>query len=51
MRSGSRNRASGYIGSRVVEDLMQQGYEVHACVRDKSNGKKLIISQPEWSRA
>ena len=33
--------ASGYIGSRVVEDLMQQGYEVHACVRDKSNGKKV----------
>lgn len=33
--------ASGYIGSRVVEDLMQQGYKVHACVRDKSNGKKV----------
>ena len=30
--------ASGYIGSRVVEDLMKEGYEVHACVRDKSNG-------------
>ena len=33
--------ASGYIGSRVVEDLMKEGYEVHACVRDKSNGMKV----------
>ena len=31
--------ASGYIGSRIVEDLLQQGYEVHACVRDASNEK------------
>ena len=22
--------ASGYIGSRIVEDLLDQGYEVHA---------------------
>ena len=33
--------ASGYIGSRVVEDLMHQGYQVHACVRDVSNEKKV----------
>jgi len=33
--------ASGYIGSRVVEDLIHQGYKVHACVRDKSNEKKV----------
>ena len=33
--------ASGYIGSRIVEDLLDQGYEVHACVRDASNGKKV----------
>ena len=33
--------ASGYIGSRVVEDLMEQGYQVHACVRDSSNEKKV----------
>ena len=33
--------ASGYIGSRIVEDLLRQGYEVHACVRDASNGKKV----------
>ena len=32
--------ASGYIGSRVAEDLMEQGYQVHACVRDSSNEKK-----------
>ena len=34
--------ASGYIGSRIVEDLLDQGYEVHACVRDASNGKKVV---------
>ncbi len=33
--------ASGYIGSRIVEDLLNQGYEVHACVRDASNSKKV----------
>ena len=33
--------ASGYIGSRIVEDLLGQGYEVHACVRDVNNGKKV----------
>ena len=33
--------ASGYIGSRIVEDLLDQGYEVHACVRDSSNSKKV----------
>ena len=33
--------ASGYIGSRIVEDLLEQGYEVHACVRDASKGKKV----------
>lgn len=33
--------ASGYIGSRIVEDLLNKGYDVHACVRDVSNGKKV----------
>tara|TARA_Y100001970_G_scaffold250734_1_gene322769 strand:+ start:175 stop:1257 length:1083 start_codon:yes stop_codon:yes gene_type:complete len=33
--------ASGYIGSRIVEDLLDQGYEVHACVRDTSNNEKV----------
>ena len=33
--------ASGYIGSRIVEDLLNQGYEVNACVRDASNNKKV----------
>ena len=33
--------ASGYIGSRVVEDLLDEGYAVHACVRDASNSKKV----------
>ena len=33
--------ASGYIGSRIVEDLLNQGYEVHACVRDANNVKKI----------
>ena len=33
--------ASGYIGSRIVEDLLNQGYEVHACVRDATNAKKV----------
>ena len=33
--------ASGYNGSRIVEDLLNKGYDVHACVRDVSNGKKV----------
>ena len=33
--------ASGYIGSRIVEDLLDQGYDVHACVRDASNSNKV----------
>jgi uncharacterized protein YbjT (DUF2867 family) len=33
--------ASGYIGSRIVEDLLKEGYEVHACVRDATNSKKV----------
>ena len=33
--------SSGYIGSRIVEDLMEQGYEVNACVRDSSNARKV----------
>ena len=32
--------ASGYIGSRIVEDLVEQGYAVNACVRDASNAIK-----------
>mgnify|MGYP001172184724 CR=1 FL=1 len=33
--------ASGYIGSWVVYDLMQQGYQVRACVRDTSKPEKV----------
>ena len=33
--------ASGYIGSWAIYDLMQQGYHVHACVRDLSNPAKV----------
>lgn len=32
--------ASGYIGSWIVQDCMEQGYEVRACVRDASNPAK-----------
>ena len=28
--------ASGYIGSWIVQDCVEQGYTVHACVRDQS---------------
>ena len=33
--------ASGYIGSWIVEDLLDQGYETRACVRDASNSDKV----------
>ena len=33
--------ASGYIGSRIVQDCVNQGYEVRACVRDKNNPAKV----------
>ena len=33
--------ASGYIGSWIVEDLLDQGYVTHACVRDKSRPEKV----------
>jgi nucleoside-diphosphate-sugar epimerase len=33
--------ASGYIGSWTVRDCVEQGYIVHACVRDKSNMDKV----------
>lgn len=33
--------ASGYIGSWVVYDLMQQGYQVRARVRDTSKPEKV----------
>ena len=33
--------ASGYIGSWMVRDMMEQGYVVHACVRTKSNPDKI----------
>ena len=33
--------SSGYIGSWIVEDLLNQGYETRACVRDKSNASKV----------
>ena len=33
--------ASGYIGSWVVRDLLEQGYRVRACVRDKGRPDKV----------
>ena len=33
--------SSGYIGSWIVEDLVQQGYDVRACVRDASRPDKV----------
>ena len=33
--------ASGYIGSWIVQDCVEQGYTVRACVRDKSNPAKV----------
>ena len=33
--------ASGYIGSWIVYDLMQQGYRVRGCVRDTSKPEKV----------
>lgn len=33
--------ASGYIGSWIVKDCLEQGYTVHACVRDKSRAEKI----------
>ena len=33
--------ASGYIGSWIVKDCVEQGYTVRACVRDKSNPIKV----------
>ncbi len=33
--------ASGYIGSWIVQDLVEQGYQVHACVRDTSKPDKV----------
>ncbi len=33
--------ASGYIGSWIVKDCLQQGYTVHACVRDKNRAEKI----------
>lgn len=32
--------ASGFIGSHTVMALMKRGYDVHACVREKSNPDK-----------
>ena len=33
--------ASGYIGSWIVQDLVEQGYNTRACVRDVSNPEKV----------
>jgi len=33
--------ASGYIGSWIVKDLIEQGYLVHACVRDAGKADKV----------
>jgi nucleoside-diphosphate-sugar epimerase len=33
--------SSGYIGSWIVNDLVEQGYNVRACVRDASNPDKV----------
>ncbi|HBP14633.1 MAG TPA: hypothetical protein DD457_05470, partial [Gammaproteobacteria bacterium] len=33
--------SSGYIGSWIVQDLVEQGYTVRACVRDATNPDKV----------
>jgi dihydroflavonol-4-reductase len=33
--------ASGYIGSHITRDLMEAGYTVRACVRDRSQPRKV----------
>jgi nucleoside-diphosphate-sugar epimerase len=33
--------ASGYIGSWIVKDCVEQGYQVRACIRDKSKPEKV----------
>ncbi len=33
--------ASGYVGSRTVKELLEKGYTVRACVRDKNNAGKV----------
>ena len=33
--------ASGYIGSWIVQDLIEQGYPVRACVRDVAKPEKV----------
>lgn len=33
--------ASGYIGSQTVKELLEKGYTVRACVRDKNNAGKV----------
>ena len=33
--------ASGYIGSWIVRDLLERGYQVRACVRDISLPEKV----------
>ena len=33
--------ASGYIGSWIVQDFVEQGYDVRACVRDSGNPDKV----------
>ena len=36
--------ASGYIGSWTVKELLENGYTVRACVRDKNNAEKTQAS-------
>ena len=33
--------ASGYIGSWTVQDLVEEGYDVRACVRDTTKPEKV----------
>lgn len=33
--------ASGYIGSWIVRDLLEHGYQVRGCVRDRNNAAKV----------
>ena len=32
--------ASGFVGSHVVKNLVEHGYDVHACLRDLSREDK-----------
>ena len=41
--------ATGGVGKRVVEVLLQQGKAVRALVRDEGKGRKMLVRQQQTS--